>query len=33
MKSRNGGLMARSITSATTHHSVASSSASSHHPV
>ncbi|CAG6963274.1 hypothetical protein PICSAR132_01373 [Mycobacterium avium subsp. paratuberculosis] len=33
MKSRNGGLMARSITRPTTHHSVASTSATSHHPV
>ena len=33
MKSRKGGLMARSITSATTHHSIARASAPSHHPV
>ncbi len=33
MKSRKGGLMARSIASATTHHSIARDRAISHHPV
>ena len=33
MKSRKGGLMARNSTSATTHHSIARTRASTHHAV
>ena len=33
MKSRNGGLMARNSTSATTHHNIARTRASAHHAV